>query len=67
MHIQADLHCHSIASTHAYSTINEGTGKGIRFGSCGQDTVDQLVWLEKVLGNEEQEALEQALGYVKKN
>lgn len=23
MHIQADLHCHSIASTHAYSTINE--------------------------------------------
>ena len=26
------------------------TGKGIRFGSCGQDTVDQLVWLEKVLG-----------------
>ena len=35
---------------YAYSTINEGTGKGIRFGSCGQDTVDQLVWLEKVLG-----------------
>ena len=34
---------------YAYSTINEGTGKGIRFGSCGQDTVDQLVWLEKVL------------------
>ena len=35
---------------YSYSTINEGTGKGIRFGSCGQDTVDQLVWLEKVLG-----------------
>ena len=34
---------------YAYSTINEGTGKGIRFGSWGQDTVDQLVWLEKVL------------------
>ena len=34
---------------YAYTTINEGTGKGIRFGSCGKDTVDQLVWLEKVL------------------
>ena len=32
---------------YAYSTINEGTGKGIRFGSCGQDTVDQLVRSER--------------------
>ena len=27
---------------YAYTTINEGTGKGIRFGSCGKDTVHAM-------------------------
>lgn len=35
---------------YAYSTINEGTGKGIRFGSCDEATVAQLKWLENTLG-----------------
>lgn len=37
-----------VSVDHHINTVH--TGKGIRFGSCGQDTVDQLVWLEKVLG-----------------
>lgn len=35
---------------YSYSTINEGTGKGIRFGSCDDATVERLKWLENVLG-----------------
>ena len=34
----------------AYCTMNEGIGKGLRFGAYSQEVVDRLLWMKNILG-----------------
>jgi Protein of unknown function (DUF1116) len=41
----------------AYSNLNEGLGKVLRYGGLGQDVLDRLEWMRRVLGPALGEAL----------
>src|SRR5438094_821913 len=47
---------------HAWSTINEGLGKALRYGANAPDVLDRLVWFRDVLGGALGEAIRRAGG-----
>lgn len=50
------------AGNRAYSTLNEGYGKVLRYGAYGQDVLDRLRWMEQTLAPALGRALELAGG-----
>src|SRR2546428_10710029 len=47
---------------HAWSTLNEGLGKALRYGANAPDVLDRLVWFRDVLGGALGEAIRRAGG-----
>jgi hypothetical protein len=50
------------AGTRAYSTINEGLGKVLRYGAYGAEVIDRLRWFRDVVGPSLGEALRRVGG-----
>ncbi len=51
----------------SYSTLNEGLGKALRFGSYDKDVIERLKWMEQVLGPALQKAVRLSGGINVKN
>jgi hypothetical protein len=50
------------AGNRAYSNLNEGLGRVLRYGGLGPDVLDRLDWMRRVLGPALSQALRQTAG-----
>ena len=55
------------SGNYAYSTMNEGLGKVLRYGAYGQEVIEKLKWMERVLYPALKSAIEKLGGIDLKN